>query len=46
MTWRLILEEYDLDLRYKQDTKNIAIDALSRLDIVYTYILSIAIINC
>ena len=34
MRWRLILEEYSLvELIYIQDSKNIAVDALSRLDI-------------
>ena len=37
MTWRLILEEYDSELIYIQGSKNIAFDALSRLDIVRTY---------
>ena len=34
MRWRLILEEYNPDLIYNQDSKNIAADALSRLDTV------------
>ena len=33
MRWRLILEEYNLELIYMQGSKNIAADALSRLDI-------------
>ena len=34
MRWRLILEEYTLELIYIQGFKNIAADALSSLDIV------------
>ena len=36
MRWRLILEEYNPELIYKQGFKNIVADALSRLDIVDT----------
>ena len=36
MRWRLILEEYSPELIYIQGSKNIAADALSRLDIVDT----------
>ena len=36
MRWRLILEEYRPELIYIQGSKNIAADALSRLDIVDT----------
>ena len=36
MQWRLILEEYSPELIYIQGSKNIAADALSRLDIVDT----------
>ena len=32
MQWRLTLEEYNPELIYIQDSKNIAADALSRLD--------------
>ena len=35
MQWRLILEEYSPELIYSQGSKNIAADALSRLDTVY-----------
>ena len=34
MRWRLILEEYNPELIYKQGSKNITANALSRLDIV------------
>ena len=34
MRWRLILEEYNPELTYIQGSKNIAADALIRLDIV------------
>ena len=34
MKWRFILEEYNPQLIYIQGSKNIAADALSRLDIV------------
>ena len=36
MRWRLILEEYSPKLIYIQGSKNIAVDTLSRLDIVDT----------
>ena len=36
LRWRLILEEYNPELLYIQGSKNIAADALSRLDIVDT----------
>ena len=36
MKWRLILEEYNPGLIYIQGSKNIAADALSRLDIKNT----------
>ena len=36
MKWWLILEEYNPELIYIQDSKNITADALSRLDIVDT----------
>ena len=36
MKWRLILEEYNPELIYIQGCKNIAADALSRLDILDT----------
>ena len=36
MRWRLILEEYNLELIYIQGSKNIASDMLSRLEIVDT----------
>ena len=36
MRWRLFLEAYNSELIYVQGSKNIAADALSRLDIVYT----------
>ena len=36
MRWRLFLEEYNPVLVYIQVSENIAADALSRLDIVYT----------
>ena len=38
MRWRVILEEYNSELIYIQGSKNIAADALSRLDLVDTYI--------
>ena len=36
MRWRCFLDEYNPELIYIQDSKNIAADALSRLDIVET----------
>ena len=36
MRWRLILEEYNSELIYIQGSKNIATDALGRLEIVDT----------
>ena len=37
MQWRLILEEYSPELIYIQGSKNIAANALSRLNIVNLY---------
>ena len=37
MRWRLILEQYISELIHIQSSKNIAADALNRLDIVDTY---------
>ena len=36
MRWRLILEEYNPELKHIKDSKNIATNTLSRLDIVGT----------
>ena len=37
MRWRFILEEYNPEIICVQGSKNIAADALSRLDIVNSY---------
>ena len=34
MRWRIILEEFSLELIYIKGSKNIVADALSRLDII------------